>query len=184
MATIAERLVTAGEFAEMPEPIDGSRQELVRGVIITMPPPKPRHGLCCAKITRKIGNHADEHKLGHVCTNDTGFITARDPDSVRGADVAFWSFARYAEMPDDYPDIGPDLAVEVLSPGNRPGQIQDKIEEFFRRRVRMVWVVDVGERTFTVYRTPNDSTVLDENAMESGEDVLVDFQCRVGDLFP
>src|SRR5262245_56853385 len=128
MATVAERLITAEEFARMPEPADGARQELVRGVIVAMPPPKPRHGLCCARISRKVGNHVDDLHLGHVCTNDTGFITEREPDTVRGADISFWSFARYAELPEEYPEIGPDLAIEVRSPGDRPGQIADKIE--------------------------------------------------------
>jgi Uma2 family endonuclease len=184
MITLAKKLITAAEFAQMPEPGNDARQELVRGVIVAMPSPKPKHGLFCAKISRKIGNHVDDHRLGHVCTNDTGFVTTTDPDSVRGADISFWSFARFPELPDEYPELGPDLAVEVLSPGNRPGQIQDKIEEYFRCHVRMVWVVDTEQRTLMVYRNPNESIVLDENAMVSAEDVLPGFCCRVGDLFP
>ena len=184
MVIIAEKLITAEEFGQMPQPSDGSRQELVRGAIVTMPPPKPRHGLYCAKISRKIGNHVEDHHLGHVCTNDTGFVTGRDPDTVRGADISFWSFARYAELPQDYPEIGPDLAIEVLSPGNRPGEMMDRIVEFFRRQARIVWVVDTLERILTVYRSPDESAVLDENAILSGDEVLPGFRCRVGDLFP
>lgn len=55
MATVAKRLITAEEFAEMPNPPDGSQQELVRGEIITMPPPKGRHGIVCAKNRQLAG---------------------------------------------------------------------------------------------------------------------------------
>src|SRR5439155_18111948 len=98
------------------EPADGSRQELVRGVIITMPPPGMPHGICCSKIDRRLGGFIETHQLGLICCNDTGFVTERDPDSVRGADISFWSKERLPEMVTGYPEIPPDLAVEVVSP--------------------------------------------------------------------
>ncbi len=184
MPTIADKLLSAEEFALMPDPLDGSEQELVRGVVIAMPPPKPKHGMWCAKISRKVGNFVDDKKLGNVCTNDAGFITGRGPDTVRGADITFWSFERFPTLPESYPDIGPDLAIAVLSPGNRLSQILDKIREYFACKVRMVWVVDTEDRTLTVYRNPDEGRLLHENAILSGDDVLPGFQCRVGDLFP
>src|SRR3954463_6925505 len=101
MTTATTKLITAEEFGRMPDPPDGSQQELVRGVIVTMPPPKGRHGACCSKINRRLGNFADEHGLGTVFSNDTGCITERDPDTVRGPDVSFWSRARLPEIPEE-----------------------------------------------------------------------------------
>src|SRR5438445_9858687 len=94
MKTTAQKLITAEEFFTMPDPPDGSRQELVRGVIITMPPPGGLHGACCSRIDRVLGGFVDAHGLGTVCSNETGFISERDPDSVRGADISFWSNER------------------------------------------------------------------------------------------
>jgi Uma2 family endonuclease len=81
MSVVSKQLITAEEFLRMPDPKDGSKQELVRGVIVTMPPPGGRHGACCSKIDRLLGNFIDDRNSGTVMSNDTGFITERDPDS-------------------------------------------------------------------------------------------------------
>ena len=116
MTTATQKLITAEEFFRMPEPPDGSRQELVRGVIITMPPPGGRHGACCSKVDRRLGNFVEANGLGTLTTNDTGFLSERDPDTVRGPDVAFWSRERLPEVPNGYIEVAPDLVVEVVSP--------------------------------------------------------------------
>ena len=127
MATVAQKLITAEEFFRMPEPADGSQQELVRGVIVNMPPPGGRHGVCCAKVSRRIGNFVEEKGLGVVASNDTGFISERDPDTVRGPDVSFWSRERLPEVPEGYVSIAPDLVVEVVSPSDHYSRIQKKL---------------------------------------------------------
>ncbi len=183
-AIVEQKLITAEEFSQMPDPPDGSKQELVRGVIVTMPPAKPKHGAYCSKIDRKLGGFVEDNKRGHVVCNDAGFIVERGPDSVRGPDISFWSFERLPVLTNVYPEIGPDLAVEVLSPGNRISQILDKIAEYFAAKVRMVWVVDTEDRTITVYRKPDEGKVLHEKATITGEDVLPGFSCKVADLLP
>src|SRR5947209_14257984 len=92
MSTVIQaRLLTAEEFAQLPQPEDGSQQELVNGVVLTMPPPSFYHGLCCNRLGRKLGNFVDDARLGFVTSNDSGVILAREPDTVRGPDLAFWS---------------------------------------------------------------------------------------------
>src|SRR5262245_16861866 len=150
MTTATGRLITAEEFARMPDPPDGSKQELVRGVIVTMPPPGGRHGLCCSRVDRRLGNFVDEHQFGHVLANDTGFLTERAPDTVRAADVSFWSKQRLPDVPEGHIEIPPDLAVEVVSPSDHYSQVQRKVGEYFRAGVRMVWVVDPEDRSVTV----------------------------------
>jgi Uma2 family endonuclease len=90
MATVAEKLLTAEEFARLPDP--GYPTELVDGRIVEMPSPGSRHGQICNKIGRLLGNFAEEGDIGHVLNNDSGIITERGPDSVRGPDVAYYSF--------------------------------------------------------------------------------------------
>jgi Uma2 family endonuclease len=178
------KLLTAEEFMKLPDPPDGSRQELVRGVIVTMPPPGGRHGACCVKAVRLIGNYVEERGLGHVCCNDTGFISERGPDTVRGPDVSFWSKERLAEMPDGYPELPPDLVVEVVSPSDHFSRVQGKARHYVERGVRLVWVVDPEDRSVTVYRPGRQANILVEKDTLSGEDVLPGFSCLVAQLLP
>lgn len=183
MTTVAQKLITAEEFFRMPEPADGSRQELVRGVIITMPPPGGRHGVCCLKIGRRIGQYVDEHNFGTAASNDTGFITERDPDTVRGPDISFWSREKLPEVPAGYIEIAPDLVVEVVSPGDHYARIQKKVKQYLEKGVRLIWVADPEDRSVTIYRNGETMRILSENETLTGEDVLPGFTCRVGDLF-
>jgi len=185
MSTITEKkLLTAEEFFLLPKPPDGTQQELVRGEIITIPPPGGIHGVSCSKADRKLGSFVDENGRGTVTCNDSGFVTARDPDSVCGPDVAFWSKERLKDVPVGYIEISPDMVVEVLSPGNTWKQLRAKIEEYFAKGVRLVWVISPEDRTLTIYQTPDEGRVLHDNATVTGEDVLPGFSCRVSDLLP
>src|SRR5271165_7320863 len=82
-------LLTAEEFAQRPDP--GHPEELVRGRIVPMPMPKPRHGQLCGRAYFLLYGYIDAHDLGHLLCNDTGVITERGPDTVRGADISFYS---------------------------------------------------------------------------------------------
>jgi Uma2 family endonuclease len=176
--------MTAAEFFRLPEPANGSRRELVRGVIVTRKVPGFRHGVVHAAIAALLHGHAYHQRCGRV-TIGTGVITERDPDTVRGPDVAYWSAERLPleQVPAGYPDAPADLCVEVLSPGDTQLQVQEKVREYLHRGVRLVWVVDPEARTVTVYRDPDDGRILWQNATLSGEDGLPGFSCRVAELF-
>jgi Uma2 family endonuclease len=184
MASVAQKPITAEEFALLPDPPDGTKQELVRGVIVTMPPPGFDHGLCRTRISGLLDHHARSKHLGRV-TVETGLVTERDPDTVRGPDVAFWSYERLPsdQRPQGYPSVTADLCVEVLSPKKRLRQIREKMREYFERGVRLVWVVDPEDHTVMVYRSPDEGRLLHETSMLSGEEVLPEFSCRVAELF-
>jgi Uma2 family endonuclease len=178
------KLLTAEEFARLPDPADGSLQELVRGVVETRPPPGGLHGVCCLRVARRIGAFVEDNRLGTATCNDTGFVSERDPDTVRGPDVAFWSKERLPEVPEGYIEVAPDLVVEVVSPNDHFSRVTRKLREYFERRVRMVWVIDPQDRSVSVYRSRKDVTVLTEPETLDGADVLPGFSCRVADLFP
>ena len=131
MAT-AEALMTAQEFGQRPDP--GYPEELVQGRIVGMPPPDRRHGYVCLKAGRMVGNFVDEHDLGRVMSNDSGVITERDPDTVRGADVAYYSFARLPKgpLPTVYGPEVPELIVEVRSANDPWHEIFEKVAEYLR----------------------------------------------------
>jgi Uma2 family endonuclease len=118
-------------------------------------------------------------------TVEAGQVTERDPDTVRGPDVAFWSIERLPldQTPEVYPDVAADLCVEILSPNTSPNEMREKVREYLHRGVRMVWVVDPEDHTVVVYRQVGEGRLLWDDATLTGEDVLPGFQCRVAEFF-
>jgi Uma2 family endonuclease len=143
-----------------------------------------RHGLIQSRIAGRLNEFATSHRFGRV-TVESGLITERGPDTVRGPDVAVWSFGRLPpeQEPIGYPDVAADLCVEILSPNDRPGEMRQKVREYFTRGVRMVWLIDPEDRAVRVHRSPDEAQMLYDSAILSGGDVLPGFTCRVADLF-
>jgi Uma2 family endonuclease len=184
MSATAANLLTAEEFAARPRPADGSREELVRGEVVTMPPPGYRHGRIAQLVGYRLLRFLEVNRLGTV-TAETGVRTEQDLDTVRGPDVAFWAYHRVPEGTDPvaYADVPPDLCVEVRSPSNTARDMHEKATEYLRAGVRMVWVVDPDDRSVTVYRQPGRGTTLWDDEVLEGEDVLPGFACPVSQLF-
>jgi Uma2 family endonuclease len=184
MATAPAKLLTAEEFFRLPDPPDGSKQELVRGEVVTMPPPGFRHGDVQLTVGSLLRQFVRSNRIGRV-TVESGVITEDDPDTVRGPDVSFWSYERLPadQTPVGYPEVAADLCVEIRSPSNTARKLNEKAGEYLGRGVRMVWVVDPEARTVTVFRKPDEGRLLLENAVVTGEDVLPNFSCRVAEFF-
>jgi Uma2 family endonuclease len=176
-------LITADEFARRPDP--GYPEELVRGRIEKMPPPRPRHGQVCSKVDRILGNYAEEHDLGHVVSNDSGVITERGPDTVRGADVAFYSYAKVPKgpLPDSYLDVPPDLIIEVLSPDDRWPKVLTKVAEYLNIGVTVVGVLDPARRSLTLFEDGQPPRALSENDELALPHVLGEFRVPIRRFF-
>ena len=126
MSTRSDGGTTVEDLYLLPE--DGRRYELVAGVLISEPLPGARHGRVTARIAYVLRTFVERERLGEILVADTGFVLARDPDTVRGPDVAFIARERYeaaGDPPTAFPGA-PDLAVEVVSPSNRTGDIRSK----------------------------------------------------------
>ncbi len=178
--TVQERLYTAADLAHLPD--DGTRFELVRGELIEMPPPKRIHGRLVARLILLIGAFISERRLGEILA-ESGFMLAESPDTVRAPDVAFISNARLKPATNDYDRVAPDLAVEVVSPGNTVGMMHDKIAQYFAAGVRQVWLVFPESRAVHVYRSAKQVTILDGSDMLDGGDVLPGFSVPVSAVF-
>ena len=177
-------LLTAEEFMRLPSSKDGTKRELVRGIVVTMSAPGFLHGEVQLNIGLILKAFVKSNKLGRV-TVESGLRTHYTPDSVRGPDVAFWSVS---QVPLDaqlqgLPDGPAELCVEVLSPSNTTREMKDKIREYCFAGVKMVWVVDPVGHTVTVYRKPGNGLTLWEDGELSGEDVIPGFTCLVSDFF-
>lgn len=179
---VPERLVTAEEFARIPD--DDQHYELVEGRVVRMSPPGFRHGLLATRIAALLYQHADAHRLGTVAT-PAGFWIATDPDTVREPDVAFVRAERMPStgIPDGFWPGPPDLAVEIRSPGDRPATIRDKVRDYLARGVRIVWVVDPKGKTVTVHRRESQAVTLGlDDRIDAGE-VVPGFSCAVRQFF-
>jgi Uma2 family endonuclease len=179
----APALLTAEQFAERPDP--GYPEELVKGRIVPMAVPKPRHGEICGNAVFILSAHARDRDLGRVLSNDAGVITERGPDTVRGADVSFYSFARVPKgpLPDRYLDAPPDLVVEVVSPTDRWPKVFAKVAEYLDAGTTVVVVLDDKRRLAHVYRADGTTRVLAADEELTIPDLLGDFSVKVGRFF-
>ena len=184
MATaVLTELTTAEEFGKRPDP--GHPEELVQGRIVAMPVPDRRHGYVCSKANRILGGFVDEHDLGRVMSNDSGVITERGPDTVRGADVAFYSYARLAQGPlaKGYGPEVPELVIEVRSPSDRWNEVQAKAIEYLNAGVVAVVVLDHDPRTAHVFSAEEPPRTLSAEQDLTLPGVLDGFAVRVGKFF-
>ncbi len=148
---VAEPLLTAEQFRRLPD--DGRRRELVRGKVVTMSVPTPRHGQICSKIVRIVGRYLDADDRGQLVSNDSGVQTERNPDTVRGVDVGFFSYERVPRgpLPDGYLDAVPELVFEVRSSSDRWVRVVAKAAEYLNAGVSYVCILDPETRTIHLY---------------------------------
>jgi Uma2 family endonuclease len=181
MAT-ATRLITAERFAKMhfEHPV-----ELVRGEVVEMPPPEIRHGLVCVNVGYPLTGWARQTNRGIVVSNDSGVVTGRKPDTVRGPDVMFIPFDRLpnGQIPAGFADVVPSLVIEVRSPSDRWKSIHEKISEYFGRGVSEVWIVDYHKRTVHIFRADDEPVIRSEGEILTSEVVLPGFECQVSEFF-
>ena len=146
-----EGLLTAEQFAALPD--DGRLTELVQGKVVEMPPPGFLHGYATANACGILRDFVRAQGIGRVIGNDSGVITRRKPDSVRGPDVAFFSYGRMPKgpVPEGYPEVMPELVFEVKSPSDRWAAITAKAGEYLNAGVGVVCVVDPETESVAVY---------------------------------
>jgi len=118
-------------------------------------------------------------------SNDSGVITDREPDTVRGADVSYYSFSRLPRGPlaEGYGNEIPELVVEVRSPGDRWRDIQKKITEYLQAGVLAVVVLDPGPRTAHVFSADDPPRTLGAEDELTLPGILDGFRVRVGRFF-
>ncbi len=139
-----------------------------------------QHGRIAAELSYRLTAFAKARDLGRVYAAETGFKLAHDPDTVRAADISFVARQRLlAAEPEGYAELAPDLVVEVLSPGDRPGQVLAKVADWLDAGTRLVWVVDPRRRQVRVYRQDGSESLIVEGTEMEGEDVLPGFALPV-----
>lgn len=187
MGALETKLMSADELLLLPTYVNGCdrRYELIRGELKIMSPTKPLHGIICARLTIELGKFVQEHDLGELFGAETGFLVETHPDTVLGTDAAFVSRARLAtvESFEKFFPFAPDVAIEVLSPGNTVNEIDEKINFYFAAGARAVWVFNPKRRTVAVYRSPFEVQILSEQETLEGGDALPQFRLDLAKLF-
>jgi len=163
---------------------DIGRTELVKGEIIYMSPTGYLHGFIEVNFGSLLRAFVSKHKLGKVIGGEVGIYTARNPDTVRGADVAFISNKRLSQAKSkSFLDVAPELIVEVLSPDDRWVNVTTKLAEYFAIGAQVVWVADPKSRQIHVYRSLTDIAIFSDNDALTAEDILPGFSAPVSDFF-
>lgn len=176
----APRIWTAEEFYNSPL---SKKYELAEGELIEIMPAGALHGVITSRLSRHLGNFVADNNLGEIMAAETGFVLGEQ--TFRSADAAFVSNAKFAEhgLPESFFPAAPDIAVETASPSNTSEEFLSKVDEYLSAGSRLVWVVNPKRRMIFVYR-PNDViTVLRENDVLEGENVLPGFRLPLAQLF-
>ena len=179
-----KQLLTAEELWALPER-PGVRVELVDGELVEVPGAGLLHGLLVELVLRLIGAHARTQDLGLVFADGTAYILRRDPDVVRIPDASFVAWARLpgGEVPEGYGPFAPDLAVEIVSPGDRAEDVQRKVREYLAAGTRLVWVLWPRDEVITAHEPGGRSRELGPDDELDGGDVLPGFRVRVTEVF-
>jgi Uma2 family endonuclease len=138
-------------------------------------------------LARELNFHARQLNIGQAVV-EVLFHLALPVDRNRRPDLAFVSY-------DDWPkdrvvdpnanawDVVPQLAVEVISPHDLAEELIEKIDEYFRSGVKLVWVVFPRHSAVHVYESSAIIRVLTRNDVLDGGKILPQFRLPLKDLF-
>ena len=179
---VHEKLMTVEEFWAQ---FAGQPFELVNGKVVEMTPAGLLHGAVTSRVAALLRAFVDSHGIeGEVLGAETGFWL--DPHTLRGPDCAYISQEKIASItePDKYAPFAPDLAVEVVSPGDTASDVRDKVDQYRAAGTRLIWVIYPSLRKVDVYHPDGTSYEVKADSTLDGGDVLPGLQIRVADLFP
>jgi len=181
--TTATKLLTAEEYLRLPD--NGRLTELVKGIVVEMSQPTPRHGEVCMNSGYLLRRFLDDQPLGRVVSNDAGIITERGPDTVREADIAYYSYQRIplGPLPIGYVDVAPDLVIEVRSPSDRWSAIHKKASEYLEAGVSLVCVLDEATGTAQLYPPDQPSRIVAADGELDLSEVLPGFRMPLRRFF-
>ena len=183
MKTPETKVWTDAEFMALPD--DGNRYELVKGELINMGNSGALHGYIAILLSAALFGLVTSRKLGVLLDSSTAFTMKNG--NKRSPDIAFFAKERLQgleELPTGFLEGGPDLVVEILSPGNTVAEIEDKIVEYFANGTRLLWVISPGQHYVLVYRSGYEpQRLLTSGDFLEGEEVVPGFTFPVADLF-
>ncbi len=182
MTTIADRRVTPEDLLTHP---DGKCYELVDGKLVERNMGW-KSSWVAGNLFGFLATHCKEHGLGWLATSNASYqCYPGDPGKVRRPDLSFIRLARLAPecVPEGHCRIAPDLAVEVISPGDTYYEVEQKVAEYLEAGVRSVWVIDPHNEIVRTHRPGRQVRDLARDDTLEGEDVVPGFAVQVAELF-
>ena len=157
----AARLLTAEEYLNLPD--DGRRTELVRGKVVEVSQPGLEHGGIGAWVSYLMQTYLLNKGIGRPFV-ESGVLTERDPDTLRGPDIFFYSYDRLPaeQRPRGYAETVPEVVFETRSPNDRQATVLRKVMEYLEAGVLCVVVVNPARRTAVLYHPDDEPTFLRE----------------------
>ena len=172
--------MTANELLLLPRGI--KRYELIRGSLIQYPLNEDPVGLTTSHISYALGSYADSHDYGRTAIG-CGYWLEHDPDTVRAATITWVAPGRIPKGTQGYPELAPDLAVEVKSHSSSYPETTSKAYMWLSYGSQQVWVADPLTATVIVYQlNAADITLGGDDVLDGGE-LLPGFSIPVRDLF-
>ena len=158
----------------------GSKWELVDGGLQEVPT-TGKHDIIVIWLGRLIGPYADDY--GMLTASQAGFRMAGG--NLRVPDFSFTRYDRFpnSEVPNGFIEFAPDLAVEIISPSEEPGDMARKVREYFASGAREVWHMFPETQTVTVFHSPTNSITYQPEDELDLSDILPGFRSRVSELF-
>lgn len=178
------QLMTAEEL--LMRPPNGCRSELVEGELIEMQPAGFLHGVTGNFLSAELTVYVRRNDLGVVTLAETGFKVATDPDTVLAPDAGFIA---KAHLPEDWTTIrgffpgAPDLAVEVVSPGDTYEEVETKVGRYLDAGTQLVWIVRPKQKRVEIHRADGTSQLLSQTETLQGENVVPGFALPVARIF-
>jgi Uma2 family endonuclease len=175
------RRYSIDDLADFPD--DGKRRELVNGQIVEWEVTTRRHGFLEAELTRVLANFIRERHLGSLASGEVYVRIRGSEHDVRASDIEFTRRGRLAgdDLDASAALTAPDFVAEVISPSDRADRVFDKVHDWLRAGVRLLWYVDPETGTTTVYEGDRVRSVAADEFLDGGE-VLPGLQLRMGDL--
>ena len=186
-ATAATKWMTTEELFAMPD--DGMDRELIRGELREKPMTKRNrlHSYVMSNISQVLLNWLKTfpEPRGKVLSGEAGIRLERNPDTSVGIDVAYVSAEVWAQQApaNKWVDGPPVLAVEILSPSDTHEDIVDKIRDYLRTGVVLVWLVDPDLQTLMIYRGTQKPQLLNVGDTWKGDPDMPGFVLHVKDVF-
>ncbi|HVT90682.1 MAG TPA: Uma2 family endonuclease [Tepidisphaeraceae bacterium] len=181
MSIITSKSITADELFAMG---DIGRCELIYGELVMMGPAGAEHGVVAGRIFHAISQFVVDHDLGLTFAAETGFKLDNDPDLVRAPDVSYVRKDRVVGgVPKTYFLGAPDLAVEVLSPGDTRRAVAEKVNAWLAYGALSVWVADSSKMTIDVHHTGDEKITFSVNQSISDDRVLPGFSLPLKKIF-
>ena len=184
-AKTPSRLMTADELLAM-ERVPGKRYELIRGVLTEKDVPTgDPHGATVSRSSGLVFQYTEANDFGDVRSGEPGYRLESNPDTVRAPDVAWFAPGRIPPGTIGFPELTPDLCIEVASPSNsrRDRLLSEKAQMWLDFGAWEVWVLNPENATVTRYYPGIPPVTLGEDGVLDGEELLPGFSVPVWQLF-